>query len=410
MFVIPAALVVAAARVAGVEVIASNSEASAPRDEAEVPDAPEPIDLAVPPRPIRIDDELDGVTPTAAARSVRTSRRHLPSSPRQRIFDTVERLGRIDGNFHWANLAWQRGDGLVAHEHLRRVLCDAPDNRAAAELMAVVRDADSDEEGALRCRRLDAGWCAVYERYLEPLRFSPTEPIPAELQDGEVREELRLKYLDVKSILAQVPEFRPAEIFLIDSSYVPPDAQDDPESHSPAASLDELIREAVDPESWSEEGTHLALKYGTLIVKSRRGTIERVSQLVYALRASLPPLEPRPDVPFGRPATMPSDDDREWHVVDLVGRASADGTVAPSTDDDPLPPFTPGALLAALRAAIADDAWSRPGSSVRLVDGTLSVHMAAAATRHIGALLEAIRARVDPPKVFEDFDYEVTCD
>ena len=94
-----------------------------------------------------------------------------------------------------------------------------------------------------------------------------------------------------------------------------------------------------------------------------------------------------------------------WWVTDLVGLGSADGSVAARDGAEP-PPFTPGALVAAIRAAIADEIWKQPGASIDLKAGSLSVQLDTGSIGRIDVLLRGLRARVSLPTLGE-IEYEV---
>lgn len=223
----------------------------------------------------------------------------------------------------------------------------------------------------------------------------------------EVPGGLRLKYFDVKHLVA-MPWLRGNEILLMPSCDGAPETCL-PVEGAPACPPDplvELIKSTVEPASWTDEGVSLDLKNGTLIVKNAPRTIEYVGRFLDELRR-----QPRP-VPEARPPPPPPRArhhwDRSWSVVDLVGHASGDGSVAPDENEAASPPYAPGALLSVLRAGVEDDVWSMACASLTLRDGALLAHLDEESIERIQRRLGELRARAGPAARSGEVGYEGT--
>lgn len=124
------------------------------------------------------------------------------------------------------------------------------------------------------------------------------------------------------------------------------------------------------------------------------------------------PLDARADEFVGtQPTRATADERRSWDVVDLVGHGSADGTVTAMTDGPP-PPFTPGSLLGALKAAFDIDVANSLEASMTLAEGVLTCRLDDASLHGVGRVLSELRARagsayVVSAYVVDDWDVEI---
>ena len=125
------------------------------------------------------------------------------------------------------------------------------------------------------------------------LRWEPRDGVVTIAMKDEVAGELRLKYFDVKDLAVKIQNFRGTEIFLSPSNYTPPEPPELTEAAPifPSDALVETIKQVVDPESWAGEGgASIDLKNGTLIVKNRAETVEKVGELLQELRKNAGPM------------------------------------------------------------------------------------------------------------------------
>ncbi len=125
------------------------------------------------------------------------------------------------------------------------------------------------------------------------LRWEPRDGVVTIAAKDEVAGELRLKYFDVKDLAVKIQNFRGTEIFLSPSNYTPPEPPELTEAAPifPTDALLETIKAVVDPDSWvGDSGSSIDLKNGTLIVKNRAETIEKVGELLQELRKNSGPM------------------------------------------------------------------------------------------------------------------------
>jgi len=227
------------------------------------------------------------------------------------------------------------------------------------------------------------------------LRWEVRDGVVTIATPEEVRGPMRLKYIDVRSLVSRVVTVRGT-----DGKWEPREV---PEPLLSAEALLDRIRNRVHPESWSDDDASLDVKNGTLIVKNQEATIERVGRFVAELRdARVRWTEDNtPPAPSPPRATLWK---RSWSVVDLVGRASGDGTIEPGDGSATAPAYAPGALVALLRVSVESDLTENPVASIELVQGTLRLHLNWSAIVRVERLLRELRARGQPAPAPSDFE------
>ena len=235
------------------------------------------------------------------------------------------------------------------------------------------------------------------------LRWEPRDGVVTIAMRDEVAGTMRLKYFDVKSLVARASDSREAQISLFPSNS---ETLEPPELDEPPAALDfptdplvASIRATVDPVTWTAEGVVLELKNGTLIVKNRRRTIERVGVYLnerrQAIAASVTPAAPATvqAAVNESPSRELALEVRRWDVEDLVGRASEHGAIATTQPGDDPRPFIAGSLLAALRVVVPDVTLGRLYASLTLSEGIVSARLDSESLHRVARAIDEIRAR-----------------
>ncbi len=145
-----------------------------------VPDTTPPPELAVPPRPIRVADELLEQRLIRRRRLFTDFVRVYAKSVREKA---LERLGRMRAYAFEANLAFRRGEYDVARRYAEAAVIEGPDSEAAQQLVRLATDAAAEvARHTAAMRACTEGWEDARRRLIDDTRppANPYEVTPSD--------------------------------------------------------------------------------------------------------------------------------------------------------------------------------------------------------------------------------------